>query len=118
MCGQPLADVHTVCRHCGEAKSADSSLRRKFRWRIIPAFLLAAYGGVFLLGVILNSTLAELSDHFDGPGLPKSLLQVIPAIAFVAAARLWWKGRWWWAVGITILSYPVTVATMTFLSGR
>jgi len=112
MCGQPSADAHGVCPHCGEAQLVDTSLRRRFRWRIIPAFLLAAYGSLFILSAIANLSLVAISNPLNGTGLAKALLPVIPAIAFIAAARFWWTGRWWWAIGTTILSYPVTLVTV------
>jgi hypothetical protein len=114
MCGQPLPEAHGTCRHCGETVAADDLARKKFRWRIIPAFILALYGGMFVLGVPANLAVAAVTGRFNAAEFTDACLLVVPGIVFIAAARLWWTRRWWWAAGTTILSYPVTILAMSF----
>jgi hypothetical protein len=109
-----MAAADTTCPRCGEPASVTDGSRKRFRWRIIPAFFLGLYAGLTLTGALFHMSLLfflTATHRIDSPLGPTTLdagtltMSLVTALLWGYAARLWWKGRWWWAIATTVFGY-------------
>lgn len=92
---------------------------KRFRWRVIPTLLTALYGMAVGFGGLFGAGMAVfglISGNIKPggaalvAGIAVGLL--IDAVVWVLAARCWWRGRWWWAVLLSVLAYvPGVIAS-------
>gem|GEM_PF-6456700 len=113
MCGTATAEPTVACPNCGEMTTVSPAPVKGFRWRIIPAGVLGTLsilGVVFALFIIAVAVLYVATGRWEisSPmllrrGIVGPLAILTTSVTLGCAARLWWRGRWWWAAGCTVL---------------
>lgn len=103
------------------------SVRRRFRWRIIPAALVGTFGGIYLLGgasmivVMAYTTWTGRPLYTPGPsgfdrvGFVMSLFLICLGGCLLAASRFLWKGRW--LLALAFVGNCIAAATVLRLTG-
>jgi hypothetical protein len=103
-----------ACPKCGETAGRTAPTLVKFRWRIIPTFFLGLYASLGILSAIshlcgwitviaLHRTDSEFGKAMSEHGT--AVMGLVTSLVWGSAARFWWNGRWWWAVGLTAAGY-------------
>jgi len=59
--------------------------------------------GALLVVVSLQKAETPFGKSISKLGIP--VLPLVTSLVWGCAARFWWKGRWWWATGFTLLGY-------------
>ena len=97
------------------AQDSETSLpTRRFRWRIIPATLLAIFGLPVLFSGFANFYLAMRSAMESGETVLTERPHFALALAIfttggflLASSLMWWRGRWKIAAITTIAAFSV-----------
>ena len=79
----------------------------RFRWRLLPTLGCGLFGGLSLLGAVLAVAVSAAAvSRLPGTAFREDFLLSSAAngtggACWVAAAVLWWKGRWRWAAALS-----------------
>ncbi|MFH5805766.1 hypothetical protein [Alienimonas sp. DA493] len=89
----------------------------RFRWRLLPTVGCGLFGGLSLLGTLAG--LAMIMSRINLAAAPPGTLNVFAAgiamnatggLLWIAAAICWWRGRWRWAAGLSVLGFAFFAA--------
>src|SRR5579872_93593 len=112
MCGATLSEGATKCANCGEP-IAQPPPKPRFRWRIFPTVFLALMSVMFVVAGAIQLGMAIVRVGFGGSSpivafhaLLLGGAAIVPGAVWGLAARMWWQGKWRWAIVWTILGYP------------
>jgi hypothetical protein len=97
-----------------------SSTETRFRWRIVPAWSLMAFGGLLCLGwMFWIPIVLFIPEASKGSGYPHDLAS---ATLFCIAGALWaiagkmiLNRRWLWMLSCLVLGYAAGVLAAEFL---
>lgn len=103
-----------------QAEEEGPKRSHRFRWRLIPAGILMAFGGVMaffgVAGAIGSCWAMSFPDPTPEIGklvreLPSSVSLGFAGCIWVYSGVVWWKRRWWRAALTTLLGYAIAVLT-------
>ncbi|WDI44197.1 hypothetical protein [Bremerella sp. P1] len=103
------------------AQASPPPPKRVFRWRVIPACICWLIGGLMLFAfpMAVWNNWKYLGVDLDGP-LPWLLLDIVQmatilfflgfGLALLYAGNRWIKGRWIWAIALTVIPWLLMAA--------
>jgi hypothetical protein len=59
--------------------------------------------GAWFVVVVMHQTESPFGKAISEHGI--AVMSIATSVVWGCAARFWWNGKWWWAVGLTLLGY-------------
>ncbi|MFH5805765.1 hypothetical protein [Alienimonas sp. DA493] len=87
----------------------------RLRWRMIPTAGCGVFGLLFVVFGVMGVVALSLLPDGDARlimrrAFPQTIANASGGLLWLVSAPLWWRGRWGWAAGLSLLGLSFFVA--------